>query len=142
MDNNQEKNFVCFTFSFQELCVQKTTYNIEKCKNYRIRFTGKTTLFRRDFQSLNALAARTALPSNVSFQYQNLAVLCVKRPWNGFSFSCKFWCCMRSKAKRKSKSDFSYISMIFLWLLYHVLNMNFGFSLKTFCTENQIMIIN
>ena len=32
---------------------------------YEIRFTCKTTLFRRDFQTLNARAARTALSSNV-----------------------------------------------------------------------------
>ena len=31
-----------------------------------------------------------------SFAYQNLAVLCVKRPWNEFRFSWKLWCCMRS----------------------------------------------
>ena len=31
-----------------------------------------------------------------SFAYQNLAVLCVKRPWNWFRFSWKCWCCMRS----------------------------------------------
>ena len=29
-----------------------------------------------------------------SFAYQNLAVLCVKRPWNEFRFSGRFCCCM------------------------------------------------
>ena len=32
----------------------------------------------------------------ISFANQNLAVLCVKRPWNGFRFSWNIWCCMRS----------------------------------------------
>ena len=32
----------------------QTTYNSEKRKKYEIRFTAKTTLFRRDFQTLNA----------------------------------------------------------------------------------------
>ena len=39
--------------------------NRQKCKKYEIRFTSKTTLFRRDFQTLNARAARVALSSNV-----------------------------------------------------------------------------
>ena len=39
--------------------------NSEKCRKYEIRFTGKTTLFRGDFQTLNARAARTAFSSNV-----------------------------------------------------------------------------
>ena len=39
--------------------------NSEKCRKYEIRFTGKTTLFRGDFQTLNARAARAALSSNV-----------------------------------------------------------------------------
>ena len=32
----------------------------------------------------------------ISFACHNLAALCVKRPWNGFRFSWKFWRCMRS----------------------------------------------
>ena len=34
-------------------------------QKYEIHFTGKTTLFRRYFQTLNALAARATLSSNV-----------------------------------------------------------------------------
>ena len=30
----------------------------------------------------------------ISFASRNLAVLCVKHPWNGFRFSWKFWCCI------------------------------------------------
>ena len=51
-------------------------YNREKWKKYEIRFTGKTTfttLFPRDFQTLNARAARAALLQMfISFAYQNL----------------------------------------------------------------------
>ena len=32
----------------------------------------------------------------IRFAHQNLTIFCVKRPWNGFRFSWKFWCCMRS----------------------------------------------
>ena len=38
----------------------------------------------------------------ISFAYQNLAILCVKWPWNGFRSSWKFWCCMRSIVPGKS----------------------------------------
>ena len=41
-------------------------YNSEKCKKYEIRVTGKTTLFRRDFQTLNTRPARIALSLNVN----------------------------------------------------------------------------
>ena len=36
----------------------------------------------------------------ISFTNQNLAVLCVKLPWNGFRFPWNFWCCMRSICTR------------------------------------------
>ena len=32
----------------------------------------------------------------ISFSNQNIAVLCMKRSWNGFRFSWNFLCCMRS----------------------------------------------
>ena len=32
----------------------------------------------------------------ISFANQNLAVLCVKRPWNRFLFFWNLWCCMSS----------------------------------------------
>ena len=32
----------------------------------------------------------------IRFANQNLAVKCVKRPWNGFHFSLNLWSCMRS----------------------------------------------
>ena len=32
----------------------------------------------------------------ISFANKNLAVLCVKLPWNGFRFPWYFWCCRRS----------------------------------------------
>ena len=38
---------------------------VTKCKEYEIRFTGKTTLFWSAFQTLNTRAGRTALYSNV-----------------------------------------------------------------------------
>ena len=38
--------------------------NNEKCKKYWIRFTSKTTLFRRNFQTLNTRPPRTAYSSN------------------------------------------------------------------------------
>ena len=58
-----------------------------------------TTLFRRELQTMNARAARVILSSNVMFirfADQNLTIFCVKWPWNGFRFSWKYWCCMRS----------------------------------------------
>ena len=68
-----------------------TLKNAKKCE---IRFTGKTTSFQSDFQTLNTRATITALSSNIHyFANQILAVLCVK-------WICLFWiflCCMRSK---------------------------------------------
>ena len=32
----------------------------------------------------------------INFANQNIAVLCMKRPWNRFRFSWNFWWCMRS----------------------------------------------
>ena len=43
-------------------------YNSEKLKKYEIRFTGKTMWFWRDFQTLNARAARAAL-SSIVYQF-------------------------------------------------------------------------
>ena len=40
-------------------------YNSEKWKKFEIRFTGKTTLFWRNFQTLKARTARATLSSNV-----------------------------------------------------------------------------
>ena len=55
---------------------------------------------------------------SISFSYQNLAVLCVKRPWNGFHFSWKFWCCMRSiMAYGRFLPLFSVLSTAFLAVL-------------------------
>ena len=83
-----------------------TSYNIEKCKKYEIRFKGKTTLFRRDFQIFISLAT------------QNLAVLCVKTPWNGFRFSWNFWCCMRySVSGRKMKTNYRTKWVVRNWTL-------------------------
>ena len=45
--------------------IVQTTCNSEKCKKYGIRFMGKFTLIRRDFQTLNAGPARTAFSLNV-----------------------------------------------------------------------------
>ena len=39
-----------------------TTYKSEKRKKYEIGFIGKTTLFRRDFQTLNARYEQQELP--------------------------------------------------------------------------------
>ena len=55
-----------FNFSSSSQCAQNHSINhIEQCKKYEIRFTRKTTLFRRDFQNLYARATRTALSSNI-----------------------------------------------------------------------------
>ena len=35
----------------------------------------------------------------IIFVKQNLPVLCLKRPWNGFHFSWNFWCCLNSIQK-------------------------------------------
>ena len=40
----------------------------------------------------------------ISFASQNLAVLCVKRRWNGFSFFWNFSCCLRSMIVRIESS--------------------------------------
>ena len=37
----------------------------------------------------------------INFAYQNLAVLCMNRPWNGFRFSWKFYYCTRSKGNSR-----------------------------------------
>ena len=58
---------------------------------YEIRFTGKITLFQRDFQSLNTKVARTTLPSNVH-QICKPQSSCFMRETAGnrFHFSWKF----------------------------------------------------
>ena len=53
-------------------------------------FEGIFNLWTHDQEDL------TFLQIFISFANQNIAVLCVKRPWNGFRFSWNFWCCMRS----------------------------------------------
>ena len=52
----------CRLIGFKSL---QTTHNIEKCKKCEIRFTDKTTYFRRIFQTLNTRPARTALFLNL-----------------------------------------------------------------------------
>ena len=65
------RNVTNFTPINRETCVKlferyrQTTYNSKKCKKYEIRFTEKTALFRKGFQTLNARPERTALSSNV-----------------------------------------------------------------------------
>ena len=38
----------------------------------------------------------------IMFAQQNLKNFCVTRPWHGFRFSWKFWCCMLSNPIQKS----------------------------------------
>ena len=40
----------------------------------------------------------------IRFANQNLTIFCVKRPWNGFRFSWKFWCCIRSIRKSRKRN--------------------------------------
>ena len=57
---------VCYSFSKKASDRRiQTRYNSEKCKQYEICFAGKTPLFPRDFQTLNARAARAALSLNI-----------------------------------------------------------------------------
>ena len=78
----------------------------------------KTTLFRRDSQTLKVRAARTALSSNV---HQFCIPKSSCRPWNGFHFSWKFWCCMRSMQSDRPKlpnlTSTLLLSKIFIWSL-------------------------
>ena len=53
-------------------------------------FEGIFKLWKHEQQEL------PSLQMFISLVNQNLALLCVKRPWNGFRFSWNFWCCMRS----------------------------------------------
>ena len=65
----------------------------------------------------------------ISFAYQNLATLCMKRPWNGYRFSWKFWCCMRSMVTQlldffcEMKYECFYVSLFSnsFWTLIFVL---------------------
>ena len=49
-----------------------------------------------NFERTNSKSALPFLQMFITFANQNLAVLYVKRPWNGFRFSGNFWCCMWS----------------------------------------------
>ena len=69
-------NFAGLFFSLAPLRIDHIQN--EKFKKYEIRFTGKTTLIRRDFQTLNAQAARAALSSNV-YQFCNPKSRCFMR---------------------------------------------------------------
>ena len=56
---NGHGHFVCINFANTQ------HITVKNARKYEIRFTYKTTLIRRDFQTLNARSARTALSSNV-----------------------------------------------------------------------------
>ena len=62
--------------------------HIQQWKVYEIRFAGKTTSFGRDFLTLNARSAKTALISNVhQFCKPKSSYFFA---WNGFCFFRKF----------------------------------------------------
>ena len=54
-------------------------------------------IWQKNIQIFNVRAARATLNSNVHQVYSPKSKnFCVKRPWNGFFYSWKFWCCMMS----------------------------------------------